>query len=89
MQAELKAVRTAAHSTEVVDGFRVLHSANVADTFRLYAALSKGIAARPPPLHTCPAVAYRGACSLHASTAGVHAARKGCGEYEQALLRQF
>ena len=46
LQAELKAVRTAAHSTEVVDGFRVLHTANVGDTFRLYAQLHRRIEAR-------------------------------------------
>lgn len=59
MQAELKAVRTAAHSTEVVDGFRVLHSANVGDTFRLYAQLHKRIEARlwlPASPPACPPV---------------------------------
>ena len=40
-QAELKAVKTAMATTEVVDGFEVLHSANVGDTFRLYATITK------------------------------------------------
>lgn len=41
MQSELKSVKTAMATTEVVDGFEVLHTANVADTFRLYATITK------------------------------------------------
>ena len=64
-QTELKAVTTATFTTEVVDGFQVLRSASVADTFRLYAAITHRLAVRPPscPLpqlgssRVCPAIA--------------------------------
>lgn len=41
MQSDLKAVKTATLTTEVVDGFEVLHTDSVADTFRLYATITK------------------------------------------------
>ncbi len=46
MQSELKACKTAASITEVVDGFEVLRTASVAETFRLYAAITKRLAVR-------------------------------------------
>ena len=44
LQSELKACKTAASVTEVVDGFEVLRTASVAETFRLYAAVTKRLA---------------------------------------------
>ena len=44
VQSELKACKTAASVTEVVDGFEVLRTASVAETFRLYAAITKRLA---------------------------------------------
>ena len=44
VQSELKACKTAASITEVVDGFEVLRTASVAETFRLYAAITKRLA---------------------------------------------
>ena len=35
-------------TTEVVDGFQVLRSASVADTFRLYAAITRRLTVRVP-----------------------------------------
>ena len=46
LQSELKACKTAASITEVVDGFEVLRTASVAETFRLYAAITKRLAVR-------------------------------------------
>jgi hypothetical protein len=40
-QTELKAVKTAASTTEVIDGFEVLRTQSVADTFRLYTSITK------------------------------------------------
>ena len=48
MQSELKACKTAASITEVVDGFEVLRTASVAETFRLYAAITKRLAVCQP-----------------------------------------
>jgi hypothetical protein len=45
-QSELKACKTAAAITEVVDGFEVLRTASVAETFRLYAAITNRLAVR-------------------------------------------
>ena len=44
VQSELKACKTAASITEIVDGFEVLRTASVAETFRLYAAITKRLA---------------------------------------------
>ena len=49
LQSELKACKTAASITEVVDGFEVLRTASVAETFRLYAAITKRLAVRCRP----------------------------------------
>lgn len=49
LQTELKAVTTAMFTTEVVDGFQVLRSASVADTFRLYAAITHRLTVRAAP----------------------------------------
>lgn len=46
VQSELKACKTAASITEVVDGFEVLRTSSVAETFRLYAAITKRLAVR-------------------------------------------
>ena len=51
-QAELKAVKTATLTTEVVDGFEVLHTTSVADTFRLYATITKRLVVTPLPCAT-------------------------------------
>ena len=46
LQSELKACKTAASITEVVDGFEVLRTSSVSETFRLYAAITKRLAVR-------------------------------------------
>ncbi len=46
VQSELKACKTATSITEVVDGFEVLRTASVAETFRLYAAFTKRLSVR-------------------------------------------
>ena len=57
-QAELKAVKTATVTTEVVDGFEVLHTTSVADTFRLYAAITKRLVVHYPPMLQLPLQIY-------------------------------
>lgn len=60
-QSELKACKTAASVTEVVDGFEVLRTASVAETFRLYAAITKRLAVRDMRLKPCRwPIAHRG-----------------------------
>jgi len=60
MQKDLKAVKTATLTTEVVDGFEVLHTNSVADTFRLYATITKRLVVQHllfSPLESpCPAL---------------------------------
>ncbi len=53
LQSELKACKTAASITEVVDGFEVLRTASVAETFRLYAAITKRLAVWDKLFHSC------------------------------------
>ncbi|BDA43201.1 probable crossover junction endonuclease MUS81 [Coccomyxa sp. Obi] len=62
--AELKAVKTAMATTEVVDGFEVLHTANVADTFRLYATITKRLVAKYGPLTSTSQGVQRGGEAL-------------------------
>ena len=53
VQAELKMVKTAAHTTEVVDGFEVLRTQSVADTFHLYNAITKHLTVHLPSFPGC------------------------------------